>query len=170
MNDPHSKAATIPETFLSAGMEWWRLWSDFGSRMMHAGAVASPMAPPAESARQLRSSVFQALAETTDEYLRSPQFLETMRFSMGQMVDFRRQLNEFLGRVHHELQGVSRQDLDQLMDALNHVERRVADNCERLTEQLQVIQQRLDAIQPLPRTSTAKPKAKHAKAKAKAKQ
>ena len=45
------------------------------------------------------------------------------------------------------MQGVSRQDVDQIMLALRHMERRMVDGMERLSEQLDALDQRLEKLE-----------------------
>jgi len=157
---------TTPEAFVNAGFELARLWSQFSDKISRAGMAAAAGASPATAATQMRGAVFQAMTESTDEFLRSPQFLETMKHSLSQAVEFRRRLNEFLGRIHYELQGASRQDVDQLMEVMNHLERRMGDYFERLTEQLKDVNTRLAALEQATVHPKRKPRGKPRLAKA----
>jgi hypothetical protein len=116
-------------------MTLMRIWSETAAKMMQAGAAwsppwmaaaAAPVAPPPPDVpRQLRAAMTEAWAQWWDQYLRSPQFLEMMKGSLEASTQGRKQFNEWLGSVHHQLQGVSRQDLDEVLSSLRRVEERL---------------------------------------------
>lgn len=124
-----------------------KMWADFASSMAKAGTVFSPVASPPEMARKIQAEVLSAWADTYDRLARSEEFQSAMRQSLSATVEARKQLNDFLGRTQHELQGASRQDIDQLMLSLRHIERRVVDVAERLSQQLESIDQRLSRLE-----------------------
>lgn len=128
------------------GEAFVRMWTDFASKMMSAGMAAPPGSSPPDLARQARSAWFQACEDYCQQFMRSSQFQEGMHRSLAASVELRKQMNDFLGRVQHELQGASRQDLDQLMLAMRHLEQRLVDGFERLSERLDEISRRLDGL------------------------
>jgi gas vesicle protein len=123
-----------------------RLWTDSVLRMTQAAAAGAPAwlpwgaapgpATPADVPRQLRNAMLDAWGQWWDRFLRSPEFLETMKGSLEASTQWRKQLNEWLGNVHHQLQGVSRQDLDAVMSELQHVEERLMDAVQSATRDL----------------------------------
>lgn len=116
-----------------------RMWGDFAMKMMTAGMSAQPGSAPPDAARQMRSAMFKAMGDQCEEFMRSPAFLEMMKQSMDASVSLRTQLNEFLTRMHHETQGVARDDVDTIMLTIRHFESRVLDRLEDL-------ERRMDAI------------------------
>ncbi len=124
-----------------------RMWSDFASKSMGAGVAFTPNSTPPEAARQMRSAMFQAWTEYCDQFMRSAEFLDMMKQSLAASIQARKQLNDFLGQVHHEFQGVSRQDMDQIMLSLRHLERRLLDSLERVSGQLDDLGQRLNKLE-----------------------
>ncbi len=52
--------------------------------------------PTPEVMKRMQSAWFDAMAEYADQYMRSPQFLESMKRSMEQAVGLRQQMEEFL--------------------------------------------------------------------------
>ena len=56
-----------------------KIWVDTMSRMMKAAFTVTPDSVPPEILRQIRSAIFQALTESWNEFLRSPQFQEGMK-------------------------------------------------------------------------------------------
>ncbi len=113
-----------------------KLWTDVATRTMAAwfsgkAHVATPM-----GAREMRSDIFKAVADSADAFMRTPLFLEAIKRSLNTSVQYRRHLNEMLSRVQYEFQSASRQDVDNLMQMVNHLENRMADDYERILEKM----------------------------------
>ena len=92
--------------------------------------------------------------------MRSPQFLEAMKQSMDQAVSFRKQMNDMLTGMQHNLQGVARQDIDSLMLTVRHMETRVLESMDEIGSRLESISRRLDALEHAaspPRNGQAEP-------------
>lgn len=129
------------------GQSMFRAWTDFMTKMMAAPMPFSSAGSPPDAAREIRSNMLNAWADYWQQVMRSPEFLETMKQSVDSSVQWRKQFNDFLGQMQHELQGVSRQDVDQIMRMMRHVEQRSVDGMERVTDQLERIVDRLEAIE-----------------------
>ncbi len=129
------------DPFLDSANAVAQFWMQFATKMATAGLAAEPGSSPPEAARQVRAAVFKAMSEACDEYLRSPEFQQVMKESLSQAVQFRKQLNEWLGQIHHDFQGSSRQDIDQLMQVMRHLEQRMSDSFDRLSARLDAIEQ-----------------------------
>ena len=106
------------------------------SKMMQAAFTFTPNSPPPELLQQIRSGIFRALAESWEEFMRSPQFLEGMKQWMENAVAFRKMTNDFMGRARHELQAPSRSDVDTVMLTVRHLERRILDRLDELSAQI----------------------------------
>ena len=91
--------------------------------------------------------MLRAWSEYCDELMRSPEFLQTMKESMKTAVEFRKEMNQTLGRMRHELQGSSRQDVDQIMSFLTRLERRLEDDEERSIARTEQIVKRLETLE-----------------------
>lgn len=137
-----------------------QMWSDFAMKMMSSGMAANPGSPPPQAAREMRSAMFRAMSEQCEQFMRSPAFLDSMKQSLGAAVELRTQLNDFLNQVHHEMQSVSRDDVDTIMLTIRHFESRVLDRLEQL-------EQRIDALAGSAGASPGRPAAAKPKAKAK---
>ena len=68
--------------------------------------------------------------------MRSPQFLEGMKQWMDQAVAFRKLSNDFMAKVRNEMQMPSRDDIDSVMLAVRHMEKRLLDRIDHLAERL----------------------------------
>jgi hypothetical protein len=118
-----------------------KIWMETFSRMAQTAFSFSPDSAPPEMIRQMRSGIFQALAQSWDEYLRSPQFLEGMKQWMDNAILFRKMSNDFFTKARHETQDLAREDVDSVMLAVRHMEKRILDRLEELSA-------RVDAVNP----------------------
>jgi hypothetical protein len=75
----------------------------------------------------MRSGIFQALGQSWEHFLRSPQFMEGMKQWMDNAMAFRKMSNDFFTKVRHETQTTSREDIDSVMLAVRHMETRILD-------------------------------------------
>jgi hypothetical protein len=122
-----------------------KIWVDSVSKMMQAAFTITPNSPPPEVLRQIRSGIFQALAGSWDEFMRSPQFLEGMKQWMESAINFRKISNDFMSKVRNEMQAPSRDDVDTLMVNIRHIEKRLLDRVDELANQVSELNQHLQA-------------------------
>ncbi len=113
-----------------------KIWMETMSKTMQSAFTFTPNSPPPEIVREIRSGIFQALAESWEKFLRSPEFLQSTRQWMEQAVTFRKASNGFLGKVRHEMQAPSTEDVDTIMLTVRHIEKRLLDRIDELSEQL----------------------------------
>lgn len=129
-----------PGAFDQAADAYMKFWSDLTSKMTAATFAGTPGNTPPESAREVRAAMLKAMAESCDQYLRSPQFQEALKQWFANSIRFRSRMNEWLSGMRHEFQGVSRQDVDALVQAVGRLESRVSDGLQRLTERLDALE------------------------------
>ncbi len=113
-----------------------KIWMETFSKLVQTAATIPPDSAPPEILRQMRGGVFQGLAKSWDEFLRSPQFLEGMKQWTESMITMKKMSNEFMTRSHHEMQGTAREDVDTMMLAVRHMEKRLLDRLEHLETKL----------------------------------
>src|ERR1043165_130749 len=118
-----------------------KMWTDSLSKMMQTAFTFGPDSAPPEVLRQLRSGMFQALAESWEEFMRSPQFLEGMKQWMETAVAFRKVTGEFLAKARNEMQAPSREDIDTIMLNIRHMEKRLLDRVEDLSREVAALKQ-----------------------------
>ena len=123
------------------------LWTEMATKMAAAGMAVSPDSAPPQAAREARAAIFQTMSKHAEEAMRSPQFLEMMKQSLDGSLQFREQLNDFLTRLHHQLQGVARQDIDSVLAGIHQLERRVLDRLEGLDKRFDEVTRRLEALE-----------------------
>jgi len=128
---------------------WQQFWNQMTSNMMSATSAAggdrSRSAPPGsfdpgDIARQMQNAFLDAMANWCDEYLRSPQFLDMMKKSLDTSLAMRRELEEFMRKASGNAFGDS---LASGIDPAGIIQ--AAE--ERMTEKLEEISDRLDAIE-----------------------
>ena len=170
--DPFEEAT---QRFTQGQNQFTKMWTDFAGKMATAGVSFAPESTPPDAAKQMRGAFFKALSDYCEEYMRSPEFLDSWKQAMDGAIQFRRQMNESLGKMHHEFGGTSRQDVDRTMIALAHLERRLVDVMERATERIDEVASRVDDMEKKmngsspPRAAPVKKKAPAKKVSAKTK-
>jgi hypothetical protein len=132
-----------------------KIWMETFTKMAQAGFSFSPDSTPPEFMRQMRSGIFHALSRSWEEYMRSPQFMESVKTMMDNAITFRKMSTDFLTEAHHSVQGTARVDIDSLMLALRHMETRVLDRVEELSTRMDQLDQKLNGNGSNGRTKTA---------------
>jgi hypothetical protein len=143
MNDEQHTANHTTEQWAA----FQKIWGETFSKLMQLGFTFSPDSAPPEFIRQMRSGIFQALAQSWDHFLRSPQFLEGMKHWMDNALAFRKMSADFFNKVRHETQTTSREDIDSVMLAVRHMETRVLDRVEELAAQVEEVSKRLNSAE-----------------------
>ena len=113
-----------------------KLWVDSASKIVQAAFTITPNSPPPEIVRQIRAGIFQALAGSWEEFMRSRQFLESMKQWMENAITFRKMTTDFMARVRNEMQAPSREDIDTIMLNIRHLEKRLLDRLDELEAQV----------------------------------
>lgn len=117
-------------------VDFFKHWQESFARILQTAGTLTPETMPPEMLRQIRTGIFQALAKSWEEFMRSPQFLEGMKQMMDNAIAFRQMSREFLTHVHQEMQGTSRQDVDDMLLALREMEARLTRRVDELAAQV----------------------------------
>lgn len=141
MNDEQDSTKHTAEQWAA----FQKIWGETFNKLMQLGFTFSPESAPPDFMRQMRSGIFQALAQSWEHFLRSPQFMESMKQHMDNALAFRKMSSDFFNKVHHETQTTTREDIDSIMLAVRHMETRVLDRVEELAVQVEAVNKRLDA-------------------------
>ncbi len=120
-----------------------KIWMESISKMLQTLFTFGPDSAPPEVVREIRSGIFQALGKSWEEFMRSPQFLDAMKQWMDNAVTFRKMYNDFMANVRDEMQATSRSDIDTIMLAVRHMERRILDRVEEVSAQVADLEQRV---------------------------
>lgn len=127
-----------------------RMWLDFVSRMASAAANTTTDSIPSDMARHMRDSYLQALGQYTEEFMRSPQFLDMMKQSTDAAITFRQQANDLLAQAHHAVGSIARPDVDSLLQAVRRCETRVLDRLDEMSARIDDLERELKAVKAAP--------------------
>jgi hypothetical protein len=146
-----------------------KMWVDSAGKMFQAAFTVTPNSPPPEILKQIRSGILTALAQSWDEFMRSPQFLDAMKQWMEQAITFRKMTTDFLTKMRNDVQAPTRDDTDSLMLNIRHMEKRVLDRLDELSAAVDTLKHggnRKSQASPGPKAARHKSKGGRARAKA----
>jgi hypothetical protein len=123
--------------------EFTRLWFDMASQAMQAGQTWN-RPPSPDAMRETRSNLFKSWSDSWDRFLRSAYFLDVEKNFVGGGAEMRKQFNEFLGKLHHEMQLATSQDVDRIMHALHRMQDDLSEQYEQVGSHLKELTSRLD--------------------------
>jgi hypothetical protein len=109
-----------------------KVWVESMSKVMQTAFTMSPGTPPPDILKQIRAGIFEALAKSWEEFMRSPQFTESMKQWMDNAISFRKMTNDFMAKVRNEMQAASRDDIDNVILSVRHMEKRLLDRIDQL--------------------------------------
>ena len=123
-----------------------KLWLDSFGKMADVWSQYSPGSPPIDEMRKMRGGMLQVLAEIWDEYMRTPQFMEMMKASLNGALDLKRMAREGMNRVHEQFENPSKEDIDGVLLAIRHVERRLLERLEGLDDRVANLDEKIDRV------------------------
>ena len=123
-----------------------KLWMDSFANMASVWSQFSPASPPSDEMRKMRGGMLKVLAETWDEYMRTPQFLEMMKASLNGALDLKRLASDGMNRVHEQFKIPSKEDIDEVLLAIRHGERRLLDRLEGLDDRVAKLDEKIDKV------------------------
>ena len=123
-----------------------KLWTDSFANMASVWSQFSPGSPPSDEMRKMRGGMLKVLAETWDEYMRTPQFMEMMKGSLNGALDLKRMARDGMNRVHEQFETPSKEDIDGVLLAIRHVERRLLDRLEGLDDRVANLDEKIDKV------------------------
>jgi hypothetical protein len=123
-----------------------KLWTDSFANMTDVWSQFSPGSPPSDEIRKMRGGMLKVLAETWDEYMRTPQFMEMMKASLNGALDLKRMARDGMNRVHEQFETPSKEDIDGVLLAIRHVEGRLLDRLEGLDDRVVNLNEKIDKI------------------------
>jgi len=138
MNDTFEQAAAFQ-----------KLWMDSFGKMANVWSEFSPGSPPPEEMRKMRSGMLKALSGTWDEFMRTPQFMEMMKASLNGGLDLKRMAREGLNKVHEQFETPSKEDIDSVLLAIRHIDRRLLERLEGVGDNVLNIAEQLEKIEKL---------------------
>jgi hypothetical protein len=124
-----------------------KIWLDSFAKMAGAFSEMSPLSPPPDQFRTLRSGMLKVLSEFWNEFMRTPQFMEMMKLSINGAFDVRSMMRENMNRIHEQLETPTKEDVDGVLLAIRHVERRVLDRLEGMEDRIASIREALEELE-----------------------
>jgi hypothetical protein len=123
-----------------------KLWMDSFANMGSVWSQFSPGSPPIDEVRKIRGGMLQVLAETWDEYMRTPQFMEMMKASLNGALDLKRLARDGMNRMHEQFENPAKEDIDGVLLAIRHVERRLLERLEGLDGRVANLNEKIDKV------------------------
>jgi len=114
-----------------------QLWLETLARLGGTFSCVKPGSPPPEAARQIRGALLGAMAEQTEQFMRSEAFCQGMKESLDAAIHFQKQTQDIMTRMRHATEGVAAQDLTAAMAMLRQMEDRLLDRLDELDSRLQ---------------------------------
>lgn len=124
-----------------------KMWTDSFTQMAEVWGRFSPGKPPPDAIREMRAEMLKVLTDTWDQFMRTPQFMEYMKTSMDGFMDLRKMTADAMTRNHHEMQSPAREDIDGVLLAIRHMERRLLDRIEEVETGVNAVGRRLEKIE-----------------------
>lgn len=120
-----------------------KMWTESFSEMAQVWTRYSPNEPPPDAMRQMRSGMLKVMTQSWDDFVRTPQFLEYMKQGMDGAMNFKKMSADFLSKAHHGVESPAREDIDGILLAIRHMERRLLDRIEEVDVSVEAIGRRL---------------------------
>jgi Mg2+ and Co2+ transporter CorA len=132
--------------WLEQARQFTEMWTEMASKVASASTAYEPGASPPDAARQVRGAMFRTMSQFAEELMRWPQFLTAMRQSMDTAATMQKQFNDLMTSMRHNTQGVARDDIDSVLQSIEHLETRLLDRLEDLSDRLDDLSRRLAAV------------------------
>jgi hypothetical protein len=124
-----------------------KMWTDSFTQMAEVWGRFSPGQPTPDAIRDVRAEMLKVLTETWDQFMRTPQFMEYMKTSMDGFLNLRQMAADAMTRSHHEMQSPAREDIDGVLLAIRHMERRLLDRVEDVENAVNTAIRRLEKME-----------------------
>jgi hypothetical protein len=140
MQQPSENAASL-------GGEWAKLWFDMLSPMMPWMMPFRLEGTLPEMGRQIQAAQLKWWTDYLSQFLRSSDFLETIKNSTAAVVKSRKEMNDWLGEFQHAAQQVTREDIDHLERLLRRHEERFDAGMRKILRRLEDLSRRVAAAE-----------------------
>ena len=111
----------------------------------------------------MRDGVLKVLGESCEEFLRTPQFMDAMKKTLNAALDLRNFQRSGMDALHEQFQTPDKEDIDGVLLAIRHVERRLLDRLEDMDGRLSLLDRRVKTMQPEENAKPEKASAKRPK-------
>ncbi len=124
-----------------------KMWMNSMSGMGKVWSEYSPQNPPTEEIKKMRNGVLRAVSQTWEEYMRTPEFMEMMRETLNNSVQWQKMTKDSTNKVHQAMGSASKDDIQGVLASVQHVERRLLDHLDAMQSRLEAMQSNLDGAQ-----------------------
>jgi len=114
-------------------------WSDFFAKMGSAGGAA-PMQPSPDFTERMRKAFFDSMTRYAEDFMRSEQFLKSMKQSMDQALAWQQGMNQMLQGGLAAAQVPSRADSDHVVGLIRGMEERLLDRLDDLSRRVEKLE------------------------------
>lgn len=123
-----------------------KMWMDTISGMTEVWGQYSPDNPPPEELKKARQGILRVISKSWEEFMRTPQFMQMMRDSVNNAIAWQGYAKEGGNRFQDAMQAASKEDVDGLLLAIRHVEKRNLDQLEALQESIEDLARQIDRL------------------------
>ncbi|MCB1123789.1 MAG: hypothetical protein KJT03_19700, partial [Verrucomicrobiae bacterium] len=103
--------------------------------------------PPPDELKKMRNGVLQVVSQTWDEYMRSPEFMQAMRDNLNNSMQWQKWAKDNANKVQSAMGSATKVDMEGVLVAIQHVERRVLDCLDDMQSKLQGVQKEIEGAQ-----------------------
>ena len=124
-----------------------KMWMDSMSGMTRVWSEYSPKNPPPDELKKVRNGVLKAVSQTWEEYMRTPEFMQMMKETMNNSVQWQKWAKDNTNKMHSALGSASKDDIQGVLVAVQHVERRVLDCLGDMEARMNAMQSGMEGVQ-----------------------
>lgn len=143
------------ETFeQAAAMQ--KTWLDSIAGVANAWSQYSPENPPPDELKKMRKAILDVISASWEDFMRTPQFMEIMRDTLNNSMTWQSYAKDSVNRMHDVTQTASKKDVDSLLLAIRHIEKRLLDRVEGLQDDLADLKEKAAAAPKSQAAATSK--------------
>ena len=125
---------------------WTRFWMDSAAQTMQSWMPAGGSTKSPDLIQKARGDMLQMWSDWCEQWLRSPAFLETQKQMLDGNLAVRKQFRAAVRRMQREMQLAGREDIDALEAAIRRSERRILDQLDEMSSQMQALEAKIDRL------------------------
>jgi hypothetical protein len=130
-----------PNSYANMGRDpFTAFWQDVAGRMMSAGIPAAPANPSLETMNQMRRVFFDALAQHSEQFMRSEAFLKAMKQAMDASLAWQQTLSQTMQKGLGAAQMPSRTDVEHLTGLVHGFEERMNRKLDELSARIAALE------------------------------
>lgn len=130
-----------PNPFGNMGRDpFTAFWQDMTGRMMSAGIPTAPSNPSLETMNQMRRVFFDALAQHSEQFMRSEAFMKSMKQAMDASLAWQQTLSQTMQKGLATAQMPSRSDIEHLTGLVHGFEERMNRKLDELNDRIATLE------------------------------